>query len=82
MLKAASLTVRVKPETRARLEKLAESTHRSKSYVIEDALEQYLDLNEWQVQGVRDAVREADSPTAEFVDHDEVLARWENKGAR
>lgn len=82
MLKAASLTVRVKPETRARLEKLAESTHRSKSYVIEDALEQYLDLNEWQVQGIRDAVREADSPTAEFVEHDEVLARWESKGAR
>ena len=81
MHKAASLTVRVKPETRSRLEKLAQATQRSKSFVIEDALEQYLDVNEWQIQGIFEALREADSPAAEFVEHDEVLARWEAKGA-
>ncbi len=81
MQKTASLTVRVKPETRSRLEKLAASTQRSKSFVIEDALEQYLDVNEWQIQGIRQALAEADSPGAEFVDHAEVLQRWEKKGA-
>jgi predicted transcriptional regulator len=81
MQKTASLTVRVKPETRSRLEKLATATHRSKSFVIEDALEQYLDVNEWQIRGVRQALAEADSPDAEFVDHAEVLKHWEEKGA-
>jgi predicted transcriptional regulator len=79
MLKAASLTVRVKPDTRSRIEILARTTHRSKSYVIEEALEQYLAVNEWQIKGIQDALIEADSPEAIFVDHDEVLAQREAK---
>ena len=82
MLKAASLTVRVKPDTRSRIETLARTTHRSKSYVIEEALEQYLDVNEWQVKGIQDALAEADSHEAIFVDHDEVLAQRAAKLAR
>lgn len=82
MLKAASLTVRVKPETRIRLDNLARVTRRSKSYVIEEALEQYLDVNEWQIRGIQDALIEADSPGAVFEDHDEVIAKWEAKVAR
>ena len=82
MLKAANLTVRVKQETRNRLENLARVTRRSKSYVIEEALEQYLDVNEWQIKGIQDAVCEADSSGAAFIDHDEVLSKWEAKVAR
>jgi predicted transcriptional regulator len=81
MLKVASLTARVKPDTRNRVETLARITCRSKSYVIEEALEQYLDINEWQIQGVQDALVEADSKDAVFVDHDEVLAQREAKFA-
>lgn len=82
MLKAASLTVRVKPSTRTRLDNLARITRRSKSFVIEDALEQYLDVNEWQIKGIQEALHEADSSGAVLVDHDEVLATWEAKVAR
>ncbi len=82
MLKAASVTVRVKPTTKTRLEALAHATRRSKSYVIEEALELYLDLNEWQIDGIVQALTEADRPDAVFVDHDEVLAKWEAKVAR
>lgn len=82
MLKAASLTVRVKPDTRSRLDNLARITRRSKSFVIEEALEQYLEVNEWQIKGIQDALIEADSPGAVFEDHDEILAKWEAKIAR
>ena len=82
MLKAASLTVRVKPDTRTRLDNLARITRRSKSFVIEDALEQYLDVNEWQIRGIQKALHEADSPGAVFENHDDVLATWEAKVAR
>lgn len=82
MLKTASLTVRVKPDTRNRLDNLARITRRSKSYVIEEALEQYLDANEWQIKGIQDALSEADSAGAVFEDHDDVLAKWEAKVAR
>jgi predicted transcriptional regulator len=82
MLKAARLTVRVKPDTRTRLDNLARITRRSKSYVIEEALEQYLDVNEWQIKGIQDALLEAEIPGAVFEDHDELLAKWEAKVAR
>ena len=81
MIKATSLTVRVKPDTKRRLDALARTTRRSKSYVIEEALEQYLEVNEWQIRGIQEALTEADGPDAVFVDHDEVLARWEAKVA-
>jgi predicted transcriptional regulator len=79
MLKAANVTVRVKPATKKRLESLASATKRSKSYVIEEALELYLDVNEWQTAGIAQALAEAEKPDAVFVDHDEVLAQWEAK---
>jgi len=82
MRKAASLTVRVKPETRTRLDALARVTRRSKSFVIEEALEQYLAVNEWQIQGIQEALAAADSPDAEWVDHDEVVADLEARVAR
>ncbi len=79
MLKTANVTVRVKPATKKRLESLASATKRSKSYVIEEALELYLDVNEWQIAGIAQALAEAEKPDAVFVDHDEVLAKWETK---
>ena len=81
MNKAASLTVRVKPDTKRRLDALARTTQRSKSYVIEEALEQYLEVNEWQIRGIQDALTEAGELDAVLVDQDEVLAKWEAKVA-
>ena len=79
MHKSESLTVRVNPMTKTRLDALARATKRSKSYVVEEALELYLEVNEWQVNGIHAAVAEADTPAAVFTEHDEVLARWEKK---
>jgi len=81
MLKTASVTVHVKPTTKTRIEVLAQALKRSKSYIIEEALELYLDVNEWQINGIAQALAEADKPDAVFVDHDEVLAKWETKFA-
>jgi RHH-type transcriptional regulator, rel operon repressor / antitoxin RelB len=82
MLKDATLTVRVKQNTRTRLDAFSRAVKRSKSYVIEEALEQYLEINEWQTRGIQEAITEADKPGAVFVDHDKVQAKWEAKVAR
>jgi RHH-type transcriptional regulator, rel operon repressor / antitoxin RelB len=79
MIKSASLTVRVKPNTKMRLETLAKVSRRSKSFVIEEALEQYLDVNEWQVKGIREALAEADNPGTTWIDHEVVLKKREAK---
>lgn len=79
MIKTATVNLRVKPTTKKRLEALAHVTKRSKSYIAEEALEAYLDVNEWQIKGIIEAVTEADSPKAEWTDQAEVKAKWEAK---
>lgn len=56
----AILTLRVPEETKAKLDKLAQATHRSKSYLAEEAIARYLDLEAWQVGEIEEAIQEAD----------------------
>lgn len=81
MAKTASLTVRVSSATKDRIGALARVIHRSQSFVVEEALEHYLEMNEWQTQGIIDALVEADSASAEWIDHEDILAERERKGA-
>ena len=82
MNKTAAVNLRVKPTTKKRLEALAHVTKRTKSYIAEEALEAYLDVNEWQIKGIIEAVKEADSPNVELTDHADVKAKWEGKRAQ
>lgn len=73
------MTVRLEPETLRRLEDLARATDRSKSWLAAQAVRSYLDVNEWQVKAIREAVARADRRDAKFLAHDEVdawLASW------
>jgi predicted transcriptional regulator len=82
MQKAAAINLRIEPSIKDRLEKLAKATRRSKSFLIGNALEVYLDVNEWQIKGIIEAIQEADSPTAEWVGHEDLKTRWETKRAQ
>jgi len=75
----ATLSIRVPEEIGEQLEKLAESTGRTRSFLALDALRRYLAQEEWQAQAVRTAVERADSGAAKYADHDAVdhwLAGW------
>ena len=41
--------VRLSKDTKARLEKLAQATGRSKAFLANDAIEKYLDMEAWQI---------------------------------
>lgn len=49
---SALISVRVPTTIANRLEKLAKSVDRSKSYLAAEAIEEYLDLHEWQVHAI------------------------------
>ncbi len=70
---STTFTVRVESEVKKRLEKLARSTGRSRSFLAAEALSDYLDVNEWQVEGIKKAIGSLDR--GEGVPHDEVR-RW------
>ena len=70
-----TMTLRLAPKTIARLEGLAKATERTKAFLAGRAIEEYLDMQEWQVAAIREAVVEADRPDAEFLSHETVVER-------
>ncbi len=82
MSQTTTLTVRLPAQVKARLEQLARSTDRSKAYLASRAIEEYLDVQEWQVKTIEDAIREADSPAAVFHEHEEVQTRLKKLTAK
>jgi predicted transcriptional regulator len=76
---STTFTIRVEPEVKKRLEKLAKSTGRTRSFLAAEALSEYLDVNEWQVAGVRRAMASLDR--GDGVPHQEVKG-WINSWGR
>jgi len=74
-MSTTTLTIRIDEQTKKRLDRLAKSTSRSKSYLVVNAIEEYLSINEWQIQELVKTIEKADSPNAKFVAHEKV-AEW------
>ena len=73
MAKSSMMTVRLKPEVTEKLEALARDTKRSKAYLASEAIETYVNLNEWQVAHIKAALAE-DERGGPGVPHAEVAA--------
>lgn len=70
-----TMTLRLDDDMHQRLDRLSKSTERSKAFLASKALNEYLDMNEWQVEQIRRTLEEADTaPASEFVEHSRVTA--------
>src|SRR6266536_2693628 len=72
VMRSTTFTVRVDTAAKKRLERLAKSTGRSRSFLAAEAINEYLDVNEWQVAGIRRAIEAADR--GELISQDQVKA--------
>lgn len=76
-----TMTIRLEPEIKERLDLLAAATQRSKSFLAAEAIRQYVELNEWQAAEIRAALAEADAGDfASDEEVDAVAARWRVRG--
>ena len=76
-MESSTMTVRLPDELKKRLARLSEATDRSKSWLAADAIRAYIDIQEWQIQEIKDGVKEADA--REFASDKEVqavIAKW------
>ncbi len=79
---STTMTIRLESELKQRLDQLAEATHRSKSFLAAEALRDFIELNEWQIQEIAEAIKEADS--GEFASDEEVnkvFSKWSGNAA-
>jgi RHH-type transcriptional regulator, rel operon repressor / antitoxin RelB len=66
--------------TRQRLEKLAESTCRSRSFLAAEAITEYLAVQEWQVEGIKQAIASLDrGDTVPHLKVKDWVASWDSQ---
>lgn len=75
MSQSDTITVRLPIAIKQKLEALAQSTRRSKSWLAAEAIAAYVEEQSWQIQQIEEAVAIADSGEAVWVDG-EVVAAW------
>ena len=76
----STVTIRLEESTKIKLEKLAESTHRTRSFLAAEAIKAFVESNEWQIAEIQQAITEADA--GEFATQTEVEAvanKWPAK---
>lgn len=71
---SALISVRVSKAIAERLENLAKTVDRSKSYLAAEAIEEYLDIHEWQVQAIQAGLQEIEQ--GKVVDFTKVKEQW------
>lgn len=77
MSQSTTMTIRLEPDLKSRLDKLADATHRSKSFLASEAVREFVEMNEWQIQEIEAAIKEADE--GDFASPEEeaaVFKKW------
>ncbi len=69
---STTMTLRLEDDVKARLDKLADATQRSKSFLAAEAIREYVENNEWQIREIKAALKEANA--GDFADDAEVAA--------
>lgn len=72
MSSTVTLTVRIPTAVKVQLEYLAQATKRSKSFLAQEAIRHYIDVESWQIAETIKAISEADA--GDFATDDEVAA--------
>jgi len=77
MLRTAIVTVRLAANLKKQLDHLSKAMSRTRSFVAAQAIQEFVNLNEWQIGEIKKAITEADR--GEFATAKQVrqsLRRW------
>jgi predicted transcriptional regulator len=69
---STTMTIRLEDDVKDRLDQLAEATQRSKSFLAAEAIREFVENNEWQVEEIRAGLNEA--AAGDFASEKEVSA--------
>ena len=78
MKKASLISVRVPEQLAQRLEHLAKATDRSRSYLATLAIEEFVAVQEWQVEAIKEGI--ADAEAGRVAPHEKAAAQLKTWG--
>jgi RHH-type transcriptional regulator, rel operon repressor / antitoxin RelB len=71
------VSFKIAVSTKNRIEQLALATRRTKTFVIEEAINNYLALNEWQIESIQDGLRDLEE--GNVISQESMIELWEGK---
>jgi RHH-type transcriptional regulator, rel operon repressor / antitoxin RelB len=77
MPESAVLTLRLDAKLKQKLDRLSKSMNRSRSFVAAQAIQEFVSVNEWQINEIKKGIAEADA--GDFASEEEVqrvLNKW------
>jgi len=75
-----NISIRISDETREKLDQLAAGKDRSRNWVVKEALEQYIHHQDWIIEAITEAVKEADNAgPGDLIPHEDVMAEIDAK---
>ena len=72
MTKTAPVSIRLEADLNDRIGAIANTLDRPKSWAIEQAVRDFVEVHEWQLAAIKEGVRDADE--GRLVDHEAVVA--------
>ncbi len=66
------VSARVSPEVANRLAALSKSTHRSKSFLAAQAIEEFINVQEWHVEAIKEGI--AAAKKGDVKSHEQAVA--------
>jgi len=70
MSESSVLTLRLDAKLKNQLDRLSKSMNRSRSFVAAQAIQEYVSVNEWQINEIKKGIAEADA--GDFVSEKEM----------
>jgi RHH-type transcriptional regulator, rel operon repressor / antitoxin RelB len=61
MSESSVLTLRLAPKLKNQLDRLSKSMNRSRSFVAAQAIQEFVSVNEWQINEIKKGLAEADA---------------------
>ncbi len=71
-MKTQPLSIRLEPELNEQITAIAEALDRRKSRIVEQALKDYVSVQQWQLAAVDEGIAAADA--GDLIDHKDVVA--------
>ena len=79
-MESTLVSARIPGELAKRLEILAQEMHRSKSFLAAQAIEEFVDLQEWHVNAIKDGIAAVER--GDVVSHEQAISVLKSWGRR
>jgi RHH-type transcriptional regulator, rel operon repressor / antitoxin RelB len=72
-----TISFRLEPRKVATLDRLAKLQTRDRTFLLNEAVDSYLELQQWQIEHIKEGLQQADAGMG--TDHAKVRAKWQRR---